>query len=576
MDDNFDKLRRALLGTDIDRLNFLQAQLEDRETFKSKVAENLTAATTQSHINSNKYSFALKDPVIDAIGHGSLSQPAELAKSLGPVMMPAIAAAVAKAVAELKQSMDETITSSFTLKGLKWRREAARTGLPYGTIALRQTLKFQAEHVFLASKRTGAIISDVLPNGQSVGYIDPESTHGKYRSAVKQLALSAVITKYPEDVQTMPAGESNIHVAHSAWATLALVAWGESSLHVKAAVQETLDTIEREFNYEIKNFAGDTKAFEVANIRLKSLFEKTLNQPKKTEEVATAKPNGKWKLWLTLASLAALACIGYYYFENKEKAALEKSLASEPSFLLSNIEGRLGHWRVQGLADPAGFSAEKALSKAGLDASSASFKTKPFLSLDPAATLARAKNKLLPPNSVILSINPSTPTTLTVSGGGDAPVQKWTELSLPKALTVPGIDSVDIAALIPSPPVPAVLPDYSEQLKKLEDMQFIFSTGSQMQETLMVDQAVKLIFQLQSLAQDRKEKLRFNCLGHVDGNTNSSTNESLMLARANALCTALSDRGVDRQILSQQAAGASTKARIATIKVSGLDAATPK
>jgi outer membrane protein OmpA-like peptidoglycan-associated protein len=570
MDDNFDKLRRALLGTDIDRLNYLQAQLNDRETFKSKVAENLTAATTESHITSNKYSYALKDPVIDAIGHGSLSQPAQLAKSLGPVMLPAIAEAVARAMAELKQVMDETLTSSFTLKGLKWRREAARTGLPYGTIALRHTLKFQAEHVFLASKRTGAIISDVLPNGAVVGYVDPESAHGKYRNAVKQLALSAVITKYPEDVQTMPAGESNIHVAHSAWATLALVTWGEASIHVKAAVQATLDAIEHEFAYEIKHFSGDASVFEVANIRMKALFDKNLNQAAQEKKPVVAKPF-KWKRWLSLALLALIVGMTYLYFEGREKAALERTLAAEPAFLLGKIDGRLGLWRVNGLADPAGFDAAKVLKKAGLNAGTATFQTKPFLSLDTSVVLARAQNKLLPPANITLSINPKTPNTLTMTGNGDATLQKWADSATSNALTIPGIDAVDTSNLVAQPaPVSAALPSYGAAINELQDMTFSFSSGAVLKKeaAVAIDAAAKLIIQISATSFARQDDVHFACQGHIDGTGSGATNDKLKRERADALCEALAIRGVPQNLLKQEASTTTLNARIATVQVS--------
>ena len=569
MDDNFDKLRHALLGSDIDRLNYLQAQLNDRETFKSKVAENLTAATTESHITSNKYSYALKDPVIDAIGHGSLSQPAQLAKSLGPVMLPAIAEAVARAMAELKQVMDETLTSSFTLKGLRWRREAARTGLPYGTIALRHTLKFQAEHVFLASKRTGAIISDVLPNGAVVGYIDPESTHGKYRNAVKQLALSAVITKSPEDVQTMPAGESNIHVAHSAWATLALVTWGEASLNVKAAVQATLDAIEHEFAYEIKHYAGNAASFEVANIRLRALFDKNLNRVIKEKKAVVAKPF-KWKRWLALAFVALLAGATYLYFESKEKTELERALAKEPAFLLGKIQGRLGHWRVDGMADPVGFDAVKVLKSAGLSAGVANFQTKPFLSLDTNVVLMRAQSKLLPPANVTLSIDPKNSNTLVISGKGDASLQKWVDVARTNALTIAGIDAVDISNLVVQPvPATDVLPSYGASVSELQDMKFTFSNGAVLKNdaSTAIDAAVKLILQITATGIARQETVDFSCQGHIDSAGSGATNDKLKRERAEALCEALVTRGVPQNLLKQEAASTNLNARIATVQV---------
>ena len=54
--------------------------------------------------------------------------------------------------------LNRTLDQSFSLKGLSWRLEAWRTGVPFHQIVLRNTLIYRVEQVFLIHRDSGLLI----------------------------------------------------------------------------------------------------------------------------------------------------------------------------------------------------------------------------------------------------------------------------------------------------------------------------------------------------------------------------------------------------------------------------------
>ena len=74
------------------------------------------------------------------------------------VIGPAIRRSISEALRALLQNLNRTLDQSFSLKGLSWRIEAWRTGVPFHQILLRNTLIYRVEQVFLIHRDSGLLI----------------------------------------------------------------------------------------------------------------------------------------------------------------------------------------------------------------------------------------------------------------------------------------------------------------------------------------------------------------------------------------------------------------------------------
>jgi OOP family OmpA-OmpF porin len=99
-------------------------------------------------------------PTIDgAISESVRRRPREIATAIFPILGPAIRKAIAETLAGLVNSINSGIEHSLSPRGLKWRIEAWRTGVPYAQIVLRHALVYRVEQVFLIHPENGLLLS---------------------------------------------------------------------------------------------------------------------------------------------------------------------------------------------------------------------------------------------------------------------------------------------------------------------------------------------------------------------------------------------------------------------------------
>src|SRR6516225_539822 len=102
------------------------------------------------------------DPRLDAVKSVLLRQePDTLVNILYPVMGPAIRKAIAESMNDKLQGLNQALRYAFTLRGLRWRLEALRSGTTFGDVVLKHTLVFRVEHVFLIHRKSGLLLEHI-------------------------------------------------------------------------------------------------------------------------------------------------------------------------------------------------------------------------------------------------------------------------------------------------------------------------------------------------------------------------------------------------------------------------------
>ena len=152
------KLRDIILGEEKDRLHKLDLRVSDIESRTSDVAEVLSPAMGRL-VGDPTSRSGIEKPVVDII-RGAIKRDTEsFADALFPVLGPAIRRSIADALSGLVQRINAALEHSFTVKGLKWRIQAARTGEPFAQIVLRNTMLYAIQEGFLIQRGSGLILA---------------------------------------------------------------------------------------------------------------------------------------------------------------------------------------------------------------------------------------------------------------------------------------------------------------------------------------------------------------------------------------------------------------------------------
>ena len=101
---------------------------------------------------------AITPLVTDALLVAVRRNPRVLVDALFPIILPAIRRAVSGMLRGLVQSINQIVEQSLTIRGLRWRWEAWRTGRPVGEIALRDSLVYRVEQALLIHAENGILL----------------------------------------------------------------------------------------------------------------------------------------------------------------------------------------------------------------------------------------------------------------------------------------------------------------------------------------------------------------------------------------------------------------------------------
>src|SRR4029450_9844231 len=96
----------------------------------------------QEGIGAARIATALAKPVTQALGAAGRENRQVIVDVLFPVIGPAIRKAIAEALRNLVADVNGAIESSFSVRGMRWRVEAWRSGVPYAQIVLKHTLTY--------------------------------------------------------------------------------------------------------------------------------------------------------------------------------------------------------------------------------------------------------------------------------------------------------------------------------------------------------------------------------------------------------------------------------------------------
>ena len=295
------ELRSLLVGPEATQLAGLRHRLEDPSARAEDVSDVLPAAVRLRTRQDEELGRALMPTVEEAIKVSVRRNPKALADAIFPVLGPAIRKAVAQAISSLIQSFDRALEQRLSLRSLRWRWEAWRTGVPYGEVVLRHTLVYRVEQVFLIHGETGTLLHHVAVDEGAAQDGDMISA---MLTAIQDFVADSFGVDRESGLQTFAVDDLIVRVERGPQAVLACVIRGHAPPTLFGVFQDAVETVHLDLSEELDAFRGDPAPFERARPILQRCLE--------AQEVERER-RGVGPAFVVVATVVALA-LGWWGF----------------------------------------------------------------------------------------------------------------------------------------------------------------------------------------------------------------------------------------------------------------------
>jgi outer membrane protein OmpA-like peptidoglycan-associated protein len=517
-DSDLASLRAMLLGPEQDRLDALQARLDDPDARAEDIGAVLPRVLLQ-HAQDPNFARALTPPLEQAITASVQRNPKPLSDALFPVMGPAIRKAVSAGLAGMVESLNRTLEYSLSARSIRWRLEAVRTGKPFAEVVLLKTLLYRIEQVFLIDRRTGLLLQHV--HASAIGVQDADMVSGML-TAIRDFVQQSFRTSDAASLDGLAVGNLSVLIEAGPHALLATVVRGTAPTDVRKLLQDTLESIHLQFGEPLAAFDGDASTLDPARPTLEaclySQFRAEERKPRRTSAL----------ILIGAVALALVIWIGFSWRAYSRWNGYVSALRTEPGLVVVSSGREGGKYVVSGMRDPLARDPSSLLAAHNLSADDVAFRWAPYQGLEPPLIAARAEAVLHPPDGVSLSVKDGV---LSASG---APPATWVAEAARLTPFIAGLTRFDASGALDSAMRSAIGAIESEAL--------LFVKGASRlapgQEDALAH-LVKNARDLDALAAASGQRLHLEIVGHTDADGPDQSNVPLSRARAETIAAAL-------------------------------------
>jgi OOP family OmpA-OmpF porin len=432
--EEFAELRELLLGGERRQLEEVRRRLDAMGVTPEDLAEHLPEAIALRAGRDRQLARALAPTVESALTESVRRNPRQIATAIFPVLGPAIRKAIAEAMASLVNTINHAIEHSLSPRGIRWRIEGWRTGVPYAQIVLRHALVYRVEQVFLIHADTGLLLGHAAP--PELKAHDADLISGML-TAIQDFVADSFAERDAGGLRRFSVGELTVFVERGPEAVIAAVVRGTAPDALLPTLQDTLETIHFQFAVSFSEFAGDPRPFEPAH----PLLENCLATVLKTDRQPGQKAGFVWLRWALPVAAIGLV-LGVLSWRSRQRFGTAMDLLrATPGIELVSAERSGGRWRVRGLRDPLAADPKVVLAGAGADSSRLDAAWESYLSLEPSLVLARTRATLGAPESVTLALRGDS-----VYAAGAAPLL-WVGRTLMRATLPAGVSHLDLSGV---------------------------------------------------------------------------------------------------------------------------------
>lgn len=523
----FAQLRQLLLGYEQEELEELRQRIEAMGITPEELAKHLPEAVALRTATDEKLARALAPTLEGAFTESVNRNPGQIANAIYPVLGPAIRKAIADTMAGLVNTINRAIEHSMSWRGIKWRLEAWRTGVPYAQVVIKHGLVYRVEEVYLVHAETGLLLANVAV--EDLEAQDPDVISSML-TAIRDFVRDSWDARSSEGLRNFLVDEFTVLVEPGPHALLAAKVRGQPPENLLSQMQATLEMIHLQFSVPLQQFEGDAEAFEATKPLLEELLETvvTTDRPR-TRSVA---PRIAWAVVAIL-----IVVLGVLWFRsNRRWNNAVSMLENEPGIVLVTADRSFRRWSFSGLRDPVAADPLALLYSMGVDSSRVEADWEPYLSFDPGLVTERARRTVDAPLSVQLTLSADT-----LAAQGSAPAE-WIGRIHSTKPPLTGVTHLDLSGLSPEFP-----PEIVQLSELLEGERIRFSIGSAALLPNAWDQLRRVrdaVEELRVQAGNLSYRTDIELLGRTDSTGSNETNQLLSQLRADAVVDALVSLGL--------------------------------
>ena len=378
--DELAELRGLLVGQEQAQIEALRERLDNASLFAETVSRVLAEAIRLRSGRDGSLRNSLNPIIEEAIALSVRRKPEILSDALFPMIGRAVRKAVAAALRGMMESLNQVLEQGFSLRALRWRFEALRTGKSFGEILVLRSLLYRVEQVFLIHRRTGLLLQH---RAAAAAVIQDTDLISGMLTAIQDFVSDSFGAQAGQELETVQVGDFNLWVQHSPQALLAGVVRGTAPKELKSVFQGALEQICEDQAAELESFEGETTPFQRSVPYLDSCLLGQLPMKQRSRRHLLWAAVGLLLLALFTVWIAA------WYRENRRWSSYLARLSSEPGVVITAAGKRGGGYYVSGLRDALAADPSALLAATGIGAGSVQFRWEPYLSDQPKFAAAR-------------------------------------------------------------------------------------------------------------------------------------------------------------------------------------------
>jgi hypothetical protein len=512
------ELRTLLLAPEQSQLDHLRDRLDHPVIHAQDVSRVLPDALAIRGQSDPRLTTALTPYFEEGLKTSVRKSPQVIIDAIAPLIGPAIQQAIFRALQGMIRSLNQTLEQGISIRGLRWRLEAWRTGKSFGEIVMLHTLQYRVEQVFLIHRDTGILLHHVAADPRMMQ--DHVLISGML-TAIREFVTDSFGGTLEQGLDQFQVGEQTVWVEQGPHALLAAVVRGTLPHSLRARFVQALEQIHVDAAESLNTFNGDSTPFSAYHAYLEACFDAEYKTPARHISPIT---------WAMLAFLmGGLVTWGWTSYQRHLRwTNLLDRMRTEPGLVITSEERRGGQYMMTGLRDPLAVDPAGLLADAGFAPEDVRAQWDPYYSLDARFIEIRLRQILKPPSTVALSIDGQT---VTVSG--TAP-EDWAREAKKVASLLPGIGQYrDDALRTQSIP---------QLVKSLASTRVLFDTGSSKispSEEAKIAEFKSTLRDLDQMAQQAGKHILINIIGSADEGGPESMKLILGMNRAHAVLAAL-------------------------------------
>lgn len=537
--DELERLRELIVGDERRDLGAVRARIAALEDAQAALPQRLPGAleALDAPADSKRVANALADPVAQALGAAVQRNRQSLVDTLFPIIGPLIRKAIAEALRNLVADLNAGIESSLTVRGLKWRIEAWRAGVPYAQIVLKHRLAYRVEHVFLVACDSGLVL--LHQSAPDLPPLDADAIAGMLTALGDFVGDS--VGQGSGTLESVRVGEHLVWVVPGPRANLACFMRGVPPPQLRVLLEQRLEEIHAQAGAQgdLGESLADASGTWASQLQPAAL----ICAPDGEGGSAATSAAPRWPLLIGL--LLLLGALGWYGVTrmawNTRIGALRAQLGAHPGFVLTGLDAR--PWRrlsVHGLLDADSQPLDRVLAEAHLGKAQVELDVTGYMSSDDAIVARRAARLLAPPASVQLAVRGGV-----LHLAGHAPAA-WIESVTQHAAWIAGVARVDARVAVDADPKALARAQLDKTLRALGalNVAFVAATEPAANASAVLEAMLRGIREARELAARAGVVVSLAAVGSNDASGSAEANARLRATRAQWLVQALTQRGV--------------------------------